>query len=547
MPISISHLVFSHSPNDPVVFDDVTASISGPRTGIIGRNGSGKSTLLALIAGELTPTSGEVAASGRVARLRQDLVQRADVTVADLLGISERLAALRRIEAGSIDLSDYDTLGDDWDIEARALAVIAQRAPSVSLEGVLDRSTLALSGGEVVQLGLAAVELDGAPIALLDEPTNNLDAAARDALYAAVEAWPSQVVVVSHDVTLLNLMDQIVEVSPMGLDVYGGNYEFATAEREKVREAALREVRDSRQALRAERRDFQQVQTATARQERHDKAKRQTKPGTPRTSDPTAKRAAQARRAERVRDAASHVREAAEKLDAARSLVRDDDSIRIEIVDPRVPSGRRIAELVGSDGRRFVLAAPERWALVGGNGVGKTTLLRTLLGISQPTPRPAASGRLLTDRVGYLDQRLTLDDAKSAFELVSGAAPQRLPHDTYEGLARFLLRGDAIHRPARTLSGGERFRVALARVLLAVPPPELLVLDEPTNNLDLDSLDQLVDALGSYRGALIIVSHDRHLLSRLGLDRILDLSPDGTLRPGEIGASPSPESPPMHR
>ena len=80
-----------------------------------------------------------------------------------------------------------------------------------------------------------------------------------------------------------------------------------------------------------------------------------------------------------------------------------------------------------------------------------------------------------------------------------------------------------------------------------MPPPELLVLDEPTNNLDLDSVDQLVDALGSYRGALIIVSHDRHLLSRLGLDRVLDLSPDGTLRPSEIGASPSPESPPMYR
>lgn len=143
--------------------------------------------------------------------------------------------------------------------------------------------------------------------------------------------------------------------------------------------------------------------------------------------------------------------------------------------------------------------------------------------------RPGGDAIAHTDRIGYLSQRVDgLDDAASVLENVCAAAPAMAVAEVRNRLARFLIRGDTVLRPVAALSGGERFRVALARLLLADPPPHLLVLDEPTNNLDLDTVDQLVEALSAYRGAVLVVSHDDAFLARLGLDLRLELR-DGSL------------------
>ena len=142
-----------------------------------------------------------------------------------------------------------------------------------------------------------------------------------------------------------------------------------------------------------------------------------------------------------------------------------------------------------------------------------------------------AYGSLLTDRVGYLPQRLDgLDDAASALENVRAVAPGTPPGEVRNQLARLLLRGDGVDRPVATLSGGERFRVCLATLLLAEPPAQLLVLDEPTNNLDTSSVEQLAEALDAYRGALLVVSHDYGFLRRLGIDTVLEIDREGGLR-----------------
>lgn len=201
----------------------------------------------------------------------------------------------------------------------------------------------------------------------------------------------------------------------------------------------------------------------------------------------------------------------------------------MNLPDPDVPRSRRIAELKGTS-RSYILQGPERVAILGPNGAGKTTLLENLVKGTSGEDDGKAGGTLLTNRAGYLRQRLDgLDENATMLENVQEAAPTVPPGDIRNQLARFLLRGDAVNRPVHTLSGGERFRVSLARLLFSDPPAQVLILDEPTNNLDIQSVDQLIEALTTYRGAVILVSHDDTFLSRLDLDRVLSLGHDGSL------------------
>ncbi|MFG6475363.1 ABC-F family ATP-binding cassette domain-containing protein [Microbacterium sp. P06] len=496
---------------------DVSGAFGTGRTGLVGRNGSGKSTLLRLAAGELAPTSGSVHRIGRAAYLPQRLTLDVDRPVADLLGVGGVLAAFRAIESGDPDPQHFDAVGDDWDVEARAHAALAE----AGLEpAALDRRLGQLSGGEAVLAAIAGIRMSGAPLALLDEPSNNLDRGARERLGALVQGWRGALVVVSHDVELLELMDDTVELYDNQLSFFGGPYSAWRACLDAEQDAARRAERDAVQSERREKQQRIEAETTIAHRKQMG-AKAFVEKREPKIVMGNRKRAAQVSAGKlrgEMRDSETAARSARE---AAEQRVRGDDGIRIDLPDPGVATGRRIATL-GDRERSWVIQGPERVALIGANGVGKTRLLEQLM------TGEGERGELHTDRVGYLSQRVDgLDDAATVLDALRQAAPEVPTGELRNRLARFLIRGDAVERPVSTLSGGERFRVALARLLLAEPPVQLLVLDEPTNNLDLDTLDRLVEALDAYRGAVLVVSHDRVFLDRLSLDLTLTLTSDG--------------------
>ncbi|WP_025134803.1 ABC-F family ATP-binding cassette domain-containing protein [Leucobacter sp. PH1c] len=522
--ITLHDLSFSWPDGAPAL-DHVSGTLSAGRTGLVGRNGAGKSTLLRLIAGELAPSSGRIVASGEVGFLRQTLTLRADAPLAELLGIHRTLAALRAIEAGDVAQEHFDAVGDDWDIESRAGEALDQLgfAPAD-----IDRRVGEVSGGEAMLIAIMGLRIRRTPITLLDEPTNNLDRRTRARLGELVDAWPGTLVVVSHDRELLERMEHTAELFAGRIESFGGPYSAWEAHHAQQQAAAEQAARSAQQALKVEKRQRVEAETKLARRERTAK-QTQVSGGIPKILAGNRASKAQASAGALRGTLDSKVDAAQAAVDAADARVRVDERISLALPDPGVPRGRRLAEFRW-DGRATVLQGPERTALVGANGSGKSTLLAQLVHGGEPAPgRPTAT--LLTDRVGFLAQRLDgLDEAASAIENVQAVAPE-VPTGTIQNqLARLLLRGEAAHRPVGTLSGGERFRVALARLLLADPPAQLLVLDEPTNNLDLASVEQLAQALDAYRGALLVVSHDFAFLERLGLDTVLELDGDAGLR-----------------
>ena len=545
--ILCSDLSFSWPDGTPVL-SGLTVSFGPGRTGLIGVNGSGKSTLLRLIAGELRPASGLVRAGADVGYLPQAITLRTGRSVSDLLGITAARDALHAIEAGQADQDAFAAVGDDWDAEERARAWLDRLG--LARLGLDDRVEQ-LSGGETVLVSLAALFLRRPDVILLDEPTNNLDLDARTRLYEAVASWAGVMVIVSHDRELLGFVDQIADLSGGTVRVYGGNlaaYEELLAAEQA---AAQRAVTTAAADVRRERRDLADAQVKQARRDRQ--GRKVAESGSlPRIVANARKKHAQ-ESAGRSRELhAERLLQARDRLDDAEQALRDDAEIRVELPATAVPAGRTVLTVTGLAGVRWhpaapaseapppgthpaapvaaapppgvlaelILRGPERVALTGPNGSGKTTLLRAVAGLTAPPGLAIRRGAV----IGYLPQRLDiLHDSLTVVDNVRQAAPAASVNEVRASLARFLFRGERADRMAGTLSGGERFRAVLAALLLAQPAPQLLLLDEPTNSLDLASVRQLSQALASYRGALLLASHDLPFLRSAGITRWLRL------------------------
>lgn len=513
-------------PDGRILFSALDLHLDDRPTGLVGRNGVGKSVLARLLAGEVEPTAGKRAASGRVHYLPQQIRVPPGATVASLAGVDGPLDALARIEAGSADMRDFDALGDRWDIRQQlAQALDAQGLPDLAP----DRAADTLSGGEAMRVALAGAFLSEADFLILDEPSNHLDAPQRQRLHAQLAQWQNGLLVISHDRRLLDTFARIEELSPHGLRTYGGGYGFYAARKAEEQAQAQRELEQTKAAVQRqeralrEQRERQQRRQARGNRDARDANQAPILMGLRKDrSEDSAGRFAARQQAAReqlgaqLREAARRQEPTVELALFAPDAASAQDRIALRLEDAVLPFVPATAQ-----GMNLTLTGRQRIGITGANGSGKSTLLKVLAG-----QVPPLSGlRRAHVPVAWLDQRLAgLDPAASVLAQLREANPDAGEAALRTRLALLGLDAGHIDGPSAKLSGGERLKAALACVLYAAQPAGLLLLDEPGNHLDLAGLEALESMLSQYRGALAVVSHDEALLERLDLTHRLELS-----------------------
>ncbi|ELT50093.1 ABC-F family ATP-binding cassette domain-containing protein [Brucella sp. ZJ1_1] len=507
------------------LFESVNFSVTAGRIGLVGRNGVGKSTLLRIMSGILLPTNGSVTATGSIGMLRQNIGGGDAETLAGLFVARTGFDILARVEQGVASESDLDEA--DWLLPQRFTdALQGLGLPDMTPDTPLS----ALSGGQQTRAALAALIFHKPDLILLDEPTNNLDRAGRLAVADLLTAWRGAAVVVSHDRELLQSLDMIAELSPDGLRLYGGNWDFYQGKRAEERETAARDLATARREVRQVER---KAQAAAERQARSDARGHKSRADAGMSKlllDAREDRAQQSK----GRGAALAERQssrASEQLREAEAKVERVKPMHFDVAGAVPPSGRVMLDMQNvSGGPRadrpvicnlsLKIVGAERVVVSGPNGAGKTSLLRLMTGELQPVAgtviRPA--------RTAMFDQQMSLmDRGQTLYENYRRLNPGSNDNEARAALARFSFRGEGASRFAGGLSGGELLRAALACVLGGTELPELLILDEPTNHLDLDSIEALETALNAYEGALIVVSHDQAFLDAIGTKRVIEL------------------------
>ena len=511
------------TPDGRPLFDGLTLSLGPERIGVVGRNGCGKSTLLRVISGEIKPAGGSVQRSGSIGVLAQTADDR--LTVAEALGVAGDLARLRRLEGGAGSLDDAAEA--DWTLETRIDAALIE-AGLPDLPG--ERRLASLSGGERTRVALARLLIEPPDVLLLDEPTNNLDADGRQAVAELLGRWRGGVVVASHDRALLQRVDRIVELTAIGVTIFGGAWPAFAEARKAARARAEAELSRASGALRNAERAAQEAVEKKARRDRAGHAAR-AKGGAPKLLLDAEKQRAESSGARESRLADRLIGDRADALEQARAQVEILTPLSIMLPGTALPAGRELVafeKVVMAHGARrlfgplsFEVRGPERIAVAGVNGSGKTTLLRLITGQIAPT---TGIIRRLTGRIAVLDQHVgLLDPAGSILDNLRRLNPDLTDNEAHAALARFAFRNKLATRIAGTLSGGERLRAGLACVFARREPPLLLLLDEPTNHLDLSSIEVLETALSEFDGALIAVSHDQAFLQSIGIEREIRL------------------------
>ncbi|MXV15637.1 ABC-F family ATP-binding cassette domain-containing protein [Hufsiella ginkgonis] len=518
-------ITYTH-PNRDLLFDELDLAINNhDKAALVGNNGAGKSTLLKILAGELRPAAGLVKAEPHPYYVPQLFGQFNNQTVAEALQVHDKLRALKAILAGEVTAENMTQLNDDWVIGDRCGDALAKWQL-----GHLDpeQPMRSLSGGEKTRVFLAGITIHRPETVLLDEPSNHLDAGGRELLYNYITRTQDTLIVVSHDRTLLNLLDVVYELGNRGITRYGGNYDFYAAQKTIEQQALEHNLKNKEKALRKAK---ETAREAIERQQKLDARgrKKQDKAGVPTIMLNTLRNNAE-KSTSRVQEIhAEKIGAIAKELNLLREVLPGADKMQMDFDNVTLHKGKALVTATGINYHyggqplwrqplSFQLTSGERVAIKGANGSGKTTLIRMILGDMAPTL--GTLSRAAVSSV-YIDQEYSLiDDRLTVYEQAGRYNPGDLQeHDIKIRLDRFLFGKNDWGKSCRTLSGGEKMRLMLCALMISAQAPDLIVLDEPTNNLDLRNIEILAGAIKEYRGTLIVISHDRWFLEQAMVEK----------------------------
>jgi len=513
-----------------VKFNNLSIKFNQVRTGLVGDNGVGKTTLLRLIINELTPESGLITSNISISYVAQMIKKSDDVKVMDVLDIRKKLEALERINQGSTDVDDYDLIGTDWDVKERALDALAQLHLSPI---TLDQYYWQLSGGQKTKVKLAKILITKKDFILFDEPTNNLDKQTREFLYHFIENAQKGMIVVSHNRQLLNLMDEIVELTTKGIKKYGGNYTFYKTQSALEKKAFEQELSDAKVKLISRQRMAQA--NKEKHMQKHSRGRKAFLKGNIDRLTANSKQGRSERTASRMaKQSDKELEQAKSELDILKSKVEIIHDFDFELNKTYVPSSKMILSIEGLnyhypqseknifENFNFTMFGPKRIAFIGPNGVGKSTLLKLIIKDLEPVSGAIEIG---VSGCAYLDQTVSLlNPEQTIIENFQRINPGMSDFESYSALAAFKFRNLAAKQLVRDLSGGERIRSGLACTLMGQNPPQLLILDEPTNHLDISSIETVENALNAYLGAILIVSHDEVFLENICVEQRIKIN-----------------------
>lgn len=523
-------VAYKHSNRD-LLFENLCLTVHRQeKIALIGNNGAGKSTLLKIIAGELQPSVGLVKSSTMPYYIPQLFGQFNDLTIAGALKIEDKLKALHAILDGNVTEATLVLLDDDWTIEERCREALAYWKIS---DFDLMQEMKTLSGGQKTRVFLAGISIHQPEIVLLDEPSNHLDRMGRELLYEFVQSGSKTLIVVSHDRKLLNLVDSVYELNKRGVTQYGGNYDFYSTQKLVEDNAFNQALKSKEKALRKAKEIDRETTERKHKLDARGK-KKQEKAGLPTISMNTLRNNAE-RSASHIKGVHTEkIGTISKELNELRKELPDVDKMRFGFDNSAFHKGKILITakdinyayddqgLIWKQSLNFEIASGERIAINGLNGSGKTTLIKLILGVLE-----TKSGSLFSrdSKAVYFDQDYSLiNNQLSVFEQAMKFNLSALQeHEINTRLNRFLFKKEHWEKPCSTLSGGEKMRLMLCCLTIGNQAPDLIILDEPTNNLDIQNIEILTAAINEYMGTLIVISHDHHFLKELNVERTIDL------------------------
>lgn len=525
----LKNISYTH-PNKELLFSEINLTVQNhEKIALIGNNGTGKSTLLKIIAMELLPSGGQMSIDSEPYYVPQIFGQHNHLTIAQALQIDLKMNALEQILKGDISENNFNILNYDWTIEDRCKeAFYHWHLDDLRLTQKME----SLSGGQKTKVFLAGISIHQPELILLDEPSNHLDIPGRHLLYDFIQSTKSTLIVVSHDRKLLNLLDEVCELSKNGIRVYGGNYNFYKEQKEIENNALKQDIQSKEKEFRKAKEKERETLERQQRSDNRGKTK-QEKSGVARIMMNTLRNKAENSTSKLKSVHTEKIGGIYNDLQKLRSSLPDIDKMRFGFDNSALHKGKVLFKAtdinyvygkhpIWHNNLNLHITSGERIALKGQNGSGKTTLINLILG--KLTPRTGTIYRA-DNKAIYIDQDYSLLDNKlKVYEQAQQFNVTSLQeYEVKILLNRFLFTKDDWDKYCSSLSGGERMRLLLCCLTIHSKSPDILIFDEPTNNLDIQNVAILTAALKEYQGTLIVVSHDETFLEQISMQQCIEL------------------------